>query len=307
MKIRVLCLYLFATIFGGAAFAADSGEKLKVLVVTGGHGFQRDPFFQMFADNPAITFTEAKQIKTSEAYDREDLRGSDVVVLYDMVQNITDAQKAKFLSLFDKGIGLVVLHHALVSYKQWPDFERIIGGRYPDADSKSGVVTPEVGYEHDVDIPVVIVAQDHPVVAGLSNFVIHDEIYWGFRVGPDITRLLTTTHPKSGKPLLGKKKEGSCKGGVLEAGAPVAVSSNSSAFRAWKGRMTPVFFGGPCAPPKRSAGFIPQEREHRRDGSAKSQSPFRWPTPLRTEVRAPGAVSFGRCARSRLGWEVGLD
>ena len=88
-----------------------------------------------------------------------------MVVLYDMVQNITDAQKAKFLSLFDKGIGLVVLHHALVSYQHWPDFERIIGGRYPEADGKSGVVTTEVGYEHDVDIPVVLVSQNHPVSA----------------------------------------------------------------------------------------------------------------------------------------------
>jgi type 1 glutamine amidotransferase len=161
----------------------------------------------MFAENPAITFTEAKQTKTSEAYDRDDLAGFDVVVLYDMVQNITDAQKAKFLSLFDKGIGLVVLHHALVSYQHWPDFERIIGGRYPEADGKSGVVTPEVGYQHDVDIPVAIVSPEHPVVAGLNNFVIHDEIYWGFRVGPDITPLLTTTHAKSGKPLAWARTE----------------------------------------------------------------------------------------------------
>ena len=75
MKIPVLWLYLSATILGGTVFAADSGGKLRVLVVTGGHGFQREPFFQMFADNPAITFIEAKQTKTSEAYEREDLPG----------------------------------------------------------------------------------------------------------------------------------------------------------------------------------------------------------------------------------------
>jgi type 1 glutamine amidotransferase len=69
------------------------------------------------------------------------------------------------------------------------------------------VVTPEVGYEHDVDIPVVIVDRHHPVIAGLSDFVIHDEIYWGFRVGADITPLLTTTHPKSGKPLAWARTE----------------------------------------------------------------------------------------------------
>jgi type 1 glutamine amidotransferase len=202
------CLALFCVALTCVAvFAADDSGKVKVLVVTGGHGFQREPFFKMFADNPAITFTEAKQTKTSEAYERDDLASFDVVVLYDMVQNITDAQKAKFLSLFDKGIGLVVLHHALVSYQHWPDFEKIIGGRYPEAEGKSGVITPEVGYEHDVNIPVTIVSENHPVISGLNNFVIRDEIYWGFRVRPDITPLLTTTHPKSGKPLAWARTE----------------------------------------------------------------------------------------------------
>ena len=49
------------------------------------------------------------------AYDREDLFSYDVVVLYDSPGNLTDAQKAKFLALFDKGIGVVVLHHACLS------------------------------------------------------------------------------------------------------------------------------------------------------------------------------------------------
>lgn len=133
MKIMMLCLTLVAVLAEGQALAAENNSgKLKVLVVTGGHGFEREPFFKVFEGNPGIAFTEAKQGRTSEAYEREDLLKQDVVVLYDMVQNITDAQKAKFLSLFDKGIGLVVMHHALVSYQGWPEFERIIGGTYPE-------------------------------------------------------------------------------------------------------------------------------------------------------------------------------
>jgi type 1 glutamine amidotransferase len=128
-------------------------------------------------------------------------------VLYDMVQNITDAQKAKFLSLFEKGTGLVVLHHALVSYQSWPEFERIIGGTYPEPQDKKGKVTAELGYEHDVDVPVQIVAKDHPVLAGLRDFTLHDEIYWGFRVRPDAKPLLTTTHAKSGKLLAWTRTE----------------------------------------------------------------------------------------------------
>jgi type 1 glutamine amidotransferase len=192
--------------WAGAASPADSA-KLKVLVVTGGHGFQRDGFFKVFSENPDITFTEAKQGKTSEAYDREDLLTHDAIVLYDMVQNITDAQKAKFLALFEKGVGLVVMHHALVSYQGWPEFERIIGGTYPEPQDRKGKVTPELGYEHDVQVPVQIVAKNHPVTAGLGDFTIHDEIYWGFRTRADVTPLLTTTHPKSGKPLMWTRRE----------------------------------------------------------------------------------------------------
>jgi type 1 glutamine amidotransferase len=161
----------------------------------------------VFQQNTNITFTEAKQGKASEAYDREDLLTHDVIVLYDMVQNITDAQKAKFLSLFDRGIGLVVMHHALVSYQGWPEFEGIIGGTYPEPQDKKGKVTPELGYEHDLQVPVQIVVKNHPVTAGLRDFTIHDEIYWGFRTRPDVTPLITTTHPKSGKPLMWTRTE----------------------------------------------------------------------------------------------------
>jgi type 1 glutamine amidotransferase len=139
-------------------------------------------------------------------------------VLYDMPKAITEAQKAKFLSLFDKGIGVVVMHHALVSYQHWPDYERIIGGRYPEEDGKSGAVTEQVGWQHDVEVPVKIVAKDHPITSGLKDFVINDEIYWGFRVGSDVTPLLTTTHPKSGKPLMWTRTEGKSRLVYLQLG-----------------------------------------------------------------------------------------
>jgi uncharacterized protein len=205
----LLSVLLLASLIAGTAPAAEHIGKLKVLVVTGGHGFEQESFFKMFTDNPDITFTPATQSRTNATvFEREDLLNYDAVLLYDMVKDITDVQKEKFLSLLDKGIGLVVLHHALVSYQHWPDYERIIGGRYPEENGKSGVVTPETGYQHDVEIPVTIVARDHPITVGLKDFTIHDEIYWGFRTQSDITPLITTTHPKSGKPLAWFRTQG---------------------------------------------------------------------------------------------------
>jgi uncharacterized protein len=206
-KIQLLAFILVALIFENVSTLQGADAKIKVLLVTGGHGFKREPFFKMFNDNADIALTTAEHKKDADVYERPDLLSHDVVVLYDMLKTITDTQKAKFLSLVDKGVGLVVLHHALVSYQHWPDYERIIGGKYPEADGKSGVVTSQVGYEHDVDVPVVVVAKDHPVVAGLSDFILRDEIYWGFTVRPDVIPLLSTTHPKSGKPLAWARTE----------------------------------------------------------------------------------------------------
>src|ERR1051326_1566609 len=94
-------------------FAGSAADKLNVLVITGGHGFETAPFFKIFEDNPEIAFTKVEHAKTNAtAYERKDLLDYDVVVLYDMPKEITDLQRENFLSLFKKGIGLVVLHHA---------------------------------------------------------------------------------------------------------------------------------------------------------------------------------------------------
>lgn len=223
MNLRILCAGLLLpalVVLPITAVAAETSGKLKVLVVTGGHGFKREPFFQMFKDNSEIDFTPAEHDKSgATVYDRADLLSFDALVLYDMPQTITEGQKKRLLSVCEKGIGLVVLHHALVSYQRWADYERIIGGRYPEPDpNKPGVVNEQVGYQHDIDVPVVIVARDHPVTAGLKDFVIHDEIYWGFRVGADVTPLLTTTNPKSGKPLGWTRTEGKSRVVYLQCG-----------------------------------------------------------------------------------------
>jgi uncharacterized protein len=216
--------------------AAEAAPPLKVLLITGGHGFEREPFLQVFRDNTAIAFTHAAHSRTNASvYERDDLLTYNVVVLYDMPKEITEAQKKNFLALTEKGIGLVVLHHALVSYQHWPDYERIIGGRYPEADGKSGVVTDQVGYQHDVDVTVTIVARDHPITKGMTDFIIHDEIYWGYRVAADVTPLITTTHSKSGKPLAWARTERNSRVVYLQLGHDHSAFENTG-YRTLVGR-----------------------------------------------------------------------
>ena len=97
------------------------------------------------------------------------------------------------MSLFNKGVGLVVLHHALLSYQHWPEYERIAGGKYLlDHETVNGKAWPASTYKGDVDIDVKVVDKDHPITAGLHDFVLHDEIYRGVRNPADIHVLMTT-------------------------------------------------------------------------------------------------------------------
>src|SRR4051812_42994120 len=186
----ILCL-LASCLAMLSARAADP-VPIKVLLITGGHGFDEEPFYKVFRENPAIAFTTAKHGKAADVYERPDLLDFDVIALYDMPKTITDEQKSRLLAFLDKGKGFVVLHHALVSCPDWPEYAELIGGHYSQADEKTGAA----GYQHDVEVPVQIVAKDHPITKGIPDFTIRDEIYWGFKVSPNVTPLLTTTQPK---------------------------------------------------------------------------------------------------------------
>jgi type 1 glutamine amidotransferase len=210
MKILIALLAL------ALGLSAPAAEKIRVLIFTGGHGFAREPFFRIFAENPEITVTSVEHTKgTADGWERADLTAADVVVLYDMPPVFTPAQQERMKSLFVRGTGLVVLHHALVSVHNWPEYERIIGGIYP---TKNEPGAPAVGYRHDVEIPVVVANHDHPITAGFSDFTTKDEIYWGFRVGADVTPLLTTTQSESGKPLSWCRTEGKSRIVYLQLG-----------------------------------------------------------------------------------------
>lgn len=226
-RFACVCAILGAAILTPAA--SDNQPRTAVLVITGGHEFEVEPFFRLFRDNRDIAFVAAEHAGASAtAWERDDLATFDVVVLYDMPRSITPAQQGKMRTLFERGTGLVVLHHALVSFQDWPDYERIIGGRYPQPPAGQPQVSDAVGYRHDVDVPVTILDAGHPITAGLKDFIVRDEIYWGFRVGGDVHPLLGTTHPKAGKPLMWTRTEGRSRIVYLQLGHDHYAFENSN-------------------------------------------------------------------------------
>lgn len=178
------------------------GENLKVLVVTGGHDFEHKPFMSLFKGYDDIEYVEARLKDDSEIF--EDISGwdYDVMVLFNMTQKISPKRQENFKKLVKDGVGVVALHHCMGSFQQWPEYIKIIGGRYNLTASEQGGIKRQAStYKYDMDFTIHIEDRKHPITRGLSDFQVHDETYKNCSFEKDNHLLLTTNHPDSDRYL----------------------------------------------------------------------------------------------------------
>jgi type 1 glutamine amidotransferase len=199
--LKAATLLLACTLPCLSAQAADAVPAVptRVLVVTGGHDFERDAFQLMLKDNPDITFTMVDHPQAHARFKAEAAIAYDVVVLYDMWQKIDAAAKEDFTRMVASGKGVVALHHCLGGYQDWPEYEKIIGGLYLlQARTVDGKQQPASVYKEGLDLKVKVADATHPVTAGVAaEFAIHDETYGKFSLLPDSHPLLTCDAPTS--------------------------------------------------------------------------------------------------------------
>ena len=68
----------------------------------------------MFEAMPGIQWTEAMQPSANDLWTEDEARKYDVIVLYDLVQEISEGQKQNMVRLLkEEGKGLVGLHHCI--------------------------------------------------------------------------------------------------------------------------------------------------------------------------------------------------
>ncbi|HEY3389604.1 MAG TPA: ThuA domain-containing protein [Prolixibacteraceae bacterium] len=194
MNKRAILPFLIVLLF---VSISASASKLKILIITGGHDFDREPFFQMFDSFNNISYTELVHPEARVQLETIDLASFDAVVFYDMPKSITDEEKNGYYRLLKAGKGLLFLHHSICAYQDWPEFESITGGKYYE--KKKNDKFGASSYQHDVDFYVQIVHSEHqnPITRGMEDFVLHDEVYGNLEVMPEICPLLSTDHPKS--------------------------------------------------------------------------------------------------------------
>jgi len=192
MRGMVICALAVGMIaaFSPPARAAEP-VPLRLLVVTGGHDYPTS-FYTLF-DEPA-NFHWDHTTSNHEAF-QSDLRDKyDVLVLYDMSTEISEAEKKNVVDFLESGKGMVVLHHAILDYPQWEWWWRdLVGGKY--------LTNPEGGmpastYLHDQEIDVEP-ALKHPILAGIGPMRLLDETYKGMWISPQVTALLKTRNPTS--------------------------------------------------------------------------------------------------------------
>jgi type 1 glutamine amidotransferase len=190
-RLTIACLHCLAAIFlltliAPAMLKADDAP-LRVLVVTGGHSHDIS-FYALFDNQPDLSVVIEPH---PSAFTKKLVEQFDVIVLYDMVQEaqVPQVQRDKFKAFAESGKGILVVHHALVSYQQWDWYGlQLVGGRYLLEDSQD---RPKSLYEHDVRQTVRPVS-GHPVVAGISPFELVDETYERMQVVPEAQVLLRT-------------------------------------------------------------------------------------------------------------------
>jgi len=178
--------------------ACSTGEQYRIALVTGGHAYDSVNFVEVFQSYDNVSFDHFVQPEGNNLYSSDSIDKYDALVFYDLYQEISGDQKQAFLSMLNDGKGIVFLHHSIASYQDWDVFMNILGAcYYLEPSVFKGDSVPASTFAEGEDVNVRVLDPEHPVVMGVKDFTIHDEVYDYVKIIPDIHPLLGTDHPNS--------------------------------------------------------------------------------------------------------------
>jgi hypothetical protein len=169
-------------------------DRATVAVVTGGHAFDVPAFHALFRGlASADCYVQHLEDYVSDAGKVRD--EYDVVLFYTMPRGVPPEAGRGYegrirsvlegLSRTDQGI--LVLHHALLTYGEWSFWSDLVGIR-----------NRELGSFHiGTDVLVHIVDPDHPITRGMEPWDVTDETYVMDEPDAGSDFLLTVDHPHS--------------------------------------------------------------------------------------------------------------
>jgi type 1 glutamine amidotransferase len=182
----------------GRRMTQGGSGPIQVLLVTKGHAYDRENFFNLFDQlGETITWTHVEQPAAQAFWDPEMAKPFDVFVYFDAMgrreMKLADGtmgfeappQESKdgLEALLKSGKGMVFFHHGISAWNQaWDEYSEIVGGAcdWSNPVTKRGVKYPFSGFQPGTKqyTSVVPEAKGHPIVEGLGDgFEIVDEAY----------------------------------------------------------------------------------------------------------------------------------
>lgn len=201
MNWRLVAIVGFVLVGLSTLTAAEEG-KIRVLLTVGGHAFEEQPFYAMFDAMADVEYKKIDMPKEADLLKPGLEKDYDCIVMYDMNPGLTPEQQANFAQLAQSGIGIVSMHHNMGANRDWPEYRKIIGGKFVFENMEiDGQQYKPSTWSHGETMKVTVVDKQHPITQGVEDFEIHDETYGGYYTSADAKVLLKTDHPKNDPEL----------------------------------------------------------------------------------------------------------
>ena len=172
-------------------------KPLKIAVITGGHPFDLPAFHSLFREMEGVDsyIQHLDDFGTSP----EEIRDAyDAVVFYTMQIEVPMVEDTWFTRdprpaierLFERGQGVVVLHHSFFAFPDWPFWDEVVGMENRTSNPDEGF-----SFHFDVDQMIEVEEPSHPILQGVETFKTSDEGYHMPNERIDGQLLLKVNHP----------------------------------------------------------------------------------------------------------------
>jgi len=177
--------------------------KAKVALVTGGHDFCEESFFEMFRSYSGIDVRKYEFPMAEELFDPSTSAMFDAYVFYDCRSQISEKAKQSWLARLAEGKGCVFMHHSLTNHLDWDEFPEILGGLWVGGREFSikGEIYGPPKWNLNQTITVKFPDPDHPIVSEMRPFSYCDETYRDYYISDKVIPLMETDHPLSEAPV----------------------------------------------------------------------------------------------------------
>lgn len=162
-------------------------DKIAVAVIVGGHNYDVPGFQSLLGSFSDEIESYVQSLENFVADVGKVRQAYDAILFYNMPKEIPTGKEQLLLEqLGETTQGIVLLHHALVAYKEWDVWSKLVG-----------VGDRHIEYHHNETMRIAVADPAHPITEGMTGWEMIDETYRMPEPDAQSRILLTTDHPLS--------------------------------------------------------------------------------------------------------------